>query len=525
MANVNIEVQARTDQALRNLNNLTKGAGGMMAAFKDDAAGALGVFGVSLTAVNQPLTLVADTLKQSITAAANWGDEMGDLAALTGQTVEETSEMAATFELVGIKGGTLNKVLKSLADDGINLNMRSLKELSAQYQKLKDPVEKNRFLFEHFGKSAADMAEIMGRSTEELDRLTLAAKNSGKVIGGEAADAAEEFNVSLAILQQKAEGAQIALGNALIPTLNDAFTGFDNLVKVGGAAAIAFGQLTGAISDEEAAARAAALAAGDLGAGILSTKDYAVDLRDETIRLSTYTAALAEEGNGAQMAIDAWTASMQDAYPAASDLSSAIDHTSVMAAGLSLGMGELTTQVLYNKAAAGLDSLAALELARSMGLIDEEAYAAGTAVEELRQKYDTNKDGAISAAEGASQFAREAANLARELNLIPTNVSTTISVTKIGDENFGGWTAPAGAAKSSGGADTQINGMRAMGGPVSAGGAYIVGEQGPELFVPRQSGTVVANGGGQDEALRAALLSLPASIARAVRDGMQMAAA
>lgn len=41
--------------------------------------------------------------------------------------------------------------------------------------------------------------------------------------------------------------------------------------------------------------------------------------------------------------------------------------------------------------------------------------------------------------------------------------------------------------------------FRADGGPVSAGGAYIVGERGPELFVPRSSGTIAPNGsfGGQ----------------------------
>lgn len=35
---------------------------------------------------------------------------------------------------------------------------------------------------------------------------------------------------------------------------------------------------------------------------------------------------------------------------------------------------------------------------------------------------------------------------------------------------------------------------RAEGGPVSAGGAYLVGERGPELFVPQRSGTIVPNG-------------------------------
>lgn len=36
---------------------------------------------------------------------------------------------------------------------------------------------------------------------------------------------------------------------------------------------------------------------------------------------------------------------------------------------------------------------------------------------------------------------------------------------------------------------------RALGGPVSSGGAYIVGERGPELFIPNTSGQIIPNGG------------------------------
>jgi phage-related minor tail protein len=44
-----------------------------------------------------------------------------------------------------------------------------------------------------------------------------------------------------------------------------------------------------------------------------------------------------------------------------------------------------------------------------------------------------------------------------------------------------------------------IPGFLASGGPATAGKPYVVGEQGPELFVPKSSGTVVPNdklGGG-----------------------------
>lgn len=41
-----------------------------------------------------------------------------------------------------------------------------------------------------------------------------------------------------------------------------------------------------------------------------------------------------------------------------------------------------------------------------------------------------------------------------------------------------------------------FGGARADGGPVTAGRAYLVGERGPELIVPRGSGTVIPNGAG-----------------------------
>ena len=57
-----------------------------------------------------------------------------------------------------------------------------------------------------------------------------------------------------------------------------------------------------------------------------------------------------------------------------------------------------------------------------------------------------------------------------------------------------------GAGEALGGAIGNVM-YRAKGGPVSSGSPYIVGEQGPELFVPRYSGSIVPNdamgGGGQ----------------------------
>lgn len=47
-----------------------------------------------------------------------------------------------------------------------------------------------------------------------------------------------------------------------------------------------------------------------------------------------------------------------------------------------------------------------------------------------------------------------------------------------------------------GGGTKRFFGAKASGGAVNMGGAYLVGERGPELFVPNQSGVIAQPGGG-----------------------------
>jgi phage-related minor tail protein len=58
-----------------------------------------------------------------------------------------------------------------------------------------------------------------------------------------------------------------------------------------------------------------------------------------------------------------------------------------------------------------------------------------------------------------------------------TNIGSGITATSDGS---GGYTLPT----------VTVSGARASGGPVSAGRAYLVGENGPELYIPSSNGTV-----------------------------------
>ena len=62
------------------------------------------------------------------------------------------------------------------------------------------------------------------------------------------------------------------------------------------------------------------------------------------------------------------------------------------------------------------------------------------------------------------------------------------------DFKTGGYTdAQTDIVQGGGFLETVIGGNRAAGGPVSGGTPYVVGEKGPELFVPGSSGNIVPN--------------------------------
>ena len=87
---------------------------------------------------------------------------------------------------------------------------------------------------------------------------------------------------------------------------------------------------------------------------------------------------------------------------------------------------ETTAQMIFQQAAAGLDTQAALDLARSMGVLSEQDYVVASSIQALRNEFDLNHDGMISASEGASQYASsvDLINQAAQ-NLIDQNLPIT----------------------------------------------------------------------------------------------------
>ena len=361
--------------------------------------------------LGQGLGYAKAAFDMTIGKAAAWGDEMGDLAQLTGTSVRETSELAATLELLGIKQDGLNKIVKAFTAQGLQPTMTNIRALAAEYQAIQDPIEKNEFLFKRFGRQAADVAEILGKSTEELDSFTEAARQSGKVIDEETAAAGERLNVQLEKLKQRAEGAGIAIGNFFIPTIVDLFEANDKLT-----AAVERGD----VSWLEYLNRLAQVATGHGTAATLTAglTEHVERLKDDTVELTTatdiqtrsITALAAETGRWAGLAAQ---------YAADEALKKRLEDLTGAASDLKFGMGELTREVLFNQAAQGLDAEAAYNLAKSMGLINPAADAAKGILDDLRKQYET---GAIT----AGQFQGSVKLLADAIDSLPDGKTITI---------------------------------------------------------------------------------------------------
>lgn len=104
-------------------------------------------------------------------------------------------------------------------------------------------------------------------------------------------------------------------------------------------------------------------------------------------------------------------------------------------------------------------------------------------------------DGLTDAIMNAENFGDVFSNVAKQViaDLIRMAIQQTIVNNLIG--GIGGLFGGGGASAGVGGAKSIANfkGARAKGGPVSAGGTYLVGEEGPELFTAPHSGTIVPN--------------------------------
>jgi len=204
-------------------------------------------------------------------------------------------------------------------------------------------------------------------------------------------------------------------------------------------------------------------------------------------------------------------------------------------------VGNTAEQMAIMGGALGVYNEEQLAAVLRMITLNEVVGALGTAIAEGTISFDAGRDALYDFAAGEYETAEQAINAAKEVDLataaadrfdgsrdLTLNVNTDVAMARIeavraalaglganlsqreaqaraaadptAQDDFGGGGGGSGQSPNQGDEyDQSGNPPRAIGGPVVSGHPYLVGETGPEMFVPKNSGNIIPNnqlGGG-----------------------------
>jgi hypothetical protein len=174
---------------------------------------------INMYSLGQGIKLVGDEIGKSLDSYMLYVGQVKELATYTGMSVEETSRLLQLSDDLGIKNTDLEASFKTMVNNGVRPNVIELGLLSEEYNKLKDPLEKAKFLTDNFGKSAGvEMARMMDLGKEGIYRM-YGAVESGLVVTQTGIDKAGEYKIAMNKWEESVEGVRYKIASGLIPIL------------------------------------------------------------------------------------------------------------------------------------------------------------------------------------------------------------------------------------------------------------------------------------------------------------------
>lgn len=391
-------------------------------------------------------------LKDSVEETVKYATEVDNMSRLLGISTEDTSRLIQASDDLFVSQEKLQSGLQAATRQGIDVSIEGLKSLSAEYLALPEGVARSEFVMKTFGRSGAEMGKLMEIGASGIDEATAAiAKNM--IITDQSMVNIMNYKRSVDNLEDSWQGVKYTVGQEVIPALDLLFR---NLTKG-----------TDEVEEFEEKHRKLENQLYAVTGAYLRSKEWRIENAkpiEEQLKALEDAFYGVEDGAGA-------------AEEGLEDLGDAVIPVSAY-------MSELTKQLIFNQASAGLDAEASLALAKAMGLVPLETEFAINKIKEWKQKLD---DGQVSIEE-YNHLVKLLGNSIRE---IPDK---TVNIRVVGEID----SSARAAAEFAGSRDLSNRGAisadwRAAGGPVFANTPYIVGEVGPELFIPKTSGEIVPN--------------------------------
>lgn len=449
------------DALKANLGAAALGAGTALVAFGVKAVGA---FTETALAAGK----FSDATGIAVDDASRWMEVGGDVGvgadAIQGAIQKMNKALAdgkPAFEQYGVE------VVKT-ADGVVDANATFQNALTT-IGAIVDPTKRAQAAQQVFGKSYAEVAELMNMSATELE-AALKGVSDSKVIDQKELAKAREFRAAMDTLRDSVEDVALKVGERLTPLISRLAWGLDQLDK--GADKVSSSPLGFVLDGWGDIADSVKYRFGELtdGLGITSeeTESYAETVAVALARQDYYTQRIrAHKGEIEELAgkqLPKLTKEQRDAADEAS------------------------------RAAAATRALDAAYQALIGSLDQEEAWERlGEAMFYYQQ--DTDKSTADT-----REYVRTLAEVVTTLDGIPEQQQVKL-LAQLEDGDVAvveeyllklrqGVIVPV-KFQGQGGVGFE---KRAKGGPVAAGSPYLVGEQGPELVVPSSNGTVIPAG-------------------------------
>lgn len=448
------------------------------ATFATAAAGAFVTFAAQGVTAFQDLALGADKFagatglaveeaSRLMEVAGDLGIEAGTIETNIGKMNQNLGKSPDLFEELGVQ-------VEYAKDGTVDANETFLNVID-RLNKIKDPATKARVATQLLGKGWRDMSQLIDMGADDL-RKSLATVSDAKVISPEEAERAKKFRDNMDNLKDTVEDLSLQIGEVLVPALSNAVEQF-NKMQVGQIGGGFIQQFFGSPKDKF-------LGQMNMVSGLF--KVLGINMEDAKQDEPLITD---EEINNMQMAArDLEDANQQTLNQIRYGKLNPFKGTSDSAAGLRTELQNVDKawQNLVDK----LNDTVQLDTAqRALDDLEEAARQAfGSGTQEDLRIYN----------EKAAEFAGLLASIAgsmgdvssREIKLRfkaegPAAALALAQWLARGAE-YGNLTASQAIGEA--GLSFSIPG-RAMGGTVSAGGTYLVGERGPELL------TVGAGGG------------------------------
>lgn len=503
MANkISVIIDATTDKAVASLKNFrtsindADGAAGKLKAGFAGASSAIQANAGAL-AMTAGTALIAFGVK-AVGAFTETALAAGKFSDATGIAVDDASRWMEVGGDVGIGAdaiqGAIQKMNKALADGkpafeeyGVEVARTDagLVDANATFQNalttigaIKDPTLRAKAAQEVFGKSYGEVARLMEMSAGDLE-AALNGVSDSKVIDASELKKAREFEAAMDSLRDSVEDVALKVGERLTPLVTGLAKALDALDK--GASEVSDSPLGFVLDGWGDIADSVKYRFGELTDGLGITSDITVEYEGDLKAAQAAQKGLGDEADTAARGVRTFSDSADLAALNTRKAKEAADDLKEV-------LGELD------------DEAATLDLEQTfvdLRLAAEESFiATASGADDAAQKQRDYQGALIATKQRVAEYATEVLGLpADQVTKIVANLDAD-NVAAIESQLY--WLTRNRTVRINGqlvGADLRnaVEG-RAMGGPVSAGTPYLVGERGPELVVPSGNGNVIPAG-------------------------------